>query len=269
MILGNKPLEELNPETLISLAIVLTSIKIASENTEPSTEIKTFPLEFKFSKIAGMPISRDNIRVAEKSKAEIIHYLMSQGAIEDYRQEPLVESPLGRHIRPDFLVTIKPRVFEGFYNRAMPLALTRVETTMMYQSYPKASIQKQDYDSPTVKSAELDVTLVLKGQILSLYVNGSKRTEVKIFKNKKGDNYNACDALTHNKGRYLDKKALGAKGTSAIKDLPKTMGISGKLARYFIERDKENQKLKMADKVRLTESELEILLAEVKQNYKQ
>lgn len=138
MILDNKSLEKLSAEALASLAVVLFSIKAGSENNVLSNGVKTFPLEFKFGKYADIPFSRDNIKAAETAKAEIMKYLISQGAIQDYSQQPPQVSPLGRRIRPDFLVTIKPKVFDEFFNKAMPFALSHGEATLMNQGQSEA-----------------------------------------------------------------------------------------------------------------------------------
>lgn len=156
MILGNKPPEELSLETLVSVAVVLTSIKRASEDSSIGNKLKSFPLEFKFKKVAGVPITPYTIKEAEKSKVEIVQYLMSQGAIEDSVQEPLLGRP---DIRPDFLVTIKPEAFKQFYDRIMLLTLPHIEAVIEYQSQTETNDQKLAYKTPLAQSESIEAEL--------------------------------------------------------------------------------------------------------------
>jgi len=156
MILGNKPPEELSLETLVSVAVVLTGIKKASESNTTSDNLKTFPLEFKFKKVAGIPISRYTLREAEKSKAEIVKYLMSQGALEAFVQEPLLGNS---HTRPDFLVTIKPKTFNQFYERALRLTLPHIEAVIEYQSQTGTSNHKLVHAATSTRSENIEVKL--------------------------------------------------------------------------------------------------------------
>lgn len=155
MILGNRTPEELNSETLLSVAVVLTSIKEVSKDTKANSGLKTFPLEFKFNKLAGIPISRDSVNTAEKSKVEIVKYLKSQGVIEDFIQEPLSSNRLTRH---DFLVTIKPKVFSEFYDRTLLLTLPSVEAIIKYQSKP-GKVQKLEYKTPPKPEEDIKAEL--------------------------------------------------------------------------------------------------------------
>jgi len=156
MILGNKPPEELDLETLVSVATVLTSIKKASEDSPTSNDLQKLPLEFKFKRVAGVPVGRYTLREAEKSKAEVIKYLKSQEAIEDVIQEPLMTNS---RTRPDLLVTIKPDVFRAFYDKTMPLTLPHIEAVIEYQNQTEAGNYKLAHAAPSVKSENIEAKL--------------------------------------------------------------------------------------------------------------
>jgi hypothetical protein len=124
--LDNNPPEQLSAETLNSVSVVLTGIQEAAKKDTSSNKLKTFPFEIKMPNIPGLPINKAILKTAEKSKAEILQYLKAQGAVEEVIREPLSSDGL---TRPDFLVTIKPDNFSGFYDKTLLLTVTRAEVT--------------------------------------------------------------------------------------------------------------------------------------------
>ena len=108
------------------------------------------------------------------------------------------------------------------------------------------------------------VSLQLKGKLLRLYIDDTPSEVVKKFKSKKANNIRAYFELQHSRGSYLTKEEMHIVGKSVVKDLPKTMGIAGLLADYFIEIDSKGQRLKIPKTVPMSQADLEILLGYVK-----
>jgi hypothetical protein len=108
------------------------------------------------------------------------------------------------------------------------------------------------------------VSLRLKGKLLRLYIDDTPSEVVKRFKSKSANNIRAYFELQNSRGSYLTKEEMHIVGKSVVKDLPKTMGIEGLLADYFIEIDSKGQRLKIPKAVPMSQADLEILLAYVK-----
>jgi hypothetical protein len=114
-------------------------------------------------------------------------------------------------------------------------------------------------DSPTH-----EVSLLLKRNTLRLFVDKKPSLVVKKFKTKKANNIIAYWNLQLHKGNYLSKEDMHIRAKSKVKDLPKTMGIKGLLADYFIDIDSKSERLRLPkEPAVLSREELESLLAYV------
>lgn len=122
----------------------------------------------------------------------------------------------------------------------------------------------QKVATDTNSNASVNVSLRLKSKVLRLYIENSPSEVVKRFKSKKANNIRAYFELQNNKGSYLTKDDMHFKGSSAVKDIPKTMGISGVLADHFIDVDSKGQRLRVPKTIIVSRSDLEIILAYVK-----
>lgn len=124
MTLGNNPPEKLHKDSLIGVAVLLTSIKQAAQDDLADRKVaKIIPLEIKAQKIASLPISSAMRQSAEKSKTAILQYLQSQGAIEAVQ---LINEPA----EYDYWVTIKPERFMDFYSKVLPLVIPYIEEVL-------------------------------------------------------------------------------------------------------------------------------------------
>jgi hypothetical protein len=110
-----KPPEKLDKDTLISVFVILSSIKEALGNNLTNNElIKVYPAEQKLHYPGSLPISAAAGRDAEKSKMDILKYLSLQGAIE--------EVVFLNHAKDhDFWVNLRPVRFKKFYNKVVSL----------------------------------------------------------------------------------------------------------------------------------------------------
>lgn len=113
-------------------------------------------------------------------------------------------------------------------------------------------------------------SLRLHSKTLRLYIDGNTTSyKVKQFKSLSLANYKACRNLCFRKKSWLTKEQLDiTEAKTAIKDLPRTMGITGPLQQHFLEFNSENQTIRLLDIVKLTKEELDELVEYVKAQFK-
>ncbi|HSX42715.1 MAG TPA: hypothetical protein VLF59_01380 [Candidatus Saccharimonadales bacterium] len=268
---ANKPLAELGKNPLLNLAMVAQTIHdgLADSPTETnavSIEAGNFNEYYE---------ARDDVLRWSESEAGYIYdlepvvaaqagalaYLLHAGVLQEAKQivrtvkgtfDEDIEETVG------FEVVINPVQFADYYSRIINLAKPYLgaDSTPVAKPAPTMPINNADNLKQNHRAY-----LHLINRTLKLYFNGNEASyTVCKFKTKSANNYIACRALCAKKNKWLNKADLGiANAKSVIKDLPKTMGISGPLQQFFIEIDSGGQRILMRDIVKMSNYERENL----------
>ena len=175
-------------------------------------------------------------------------------------------------------VSVNTKLFPNYYIKTTKEAQPYIEAFIKQKS-DDDEIQKSDITVQTepVAPTKLSqngqthkVSLRRLQKTLRLYIDGNDASyPVMKFKSVSANNYKACKILCQRKRSWLTKEQLEIPNAkTVIKDIPKTMGITGPLLRFMIEFDSTKQTIRLLDDVRLNSQELENLLNYVQANYR-
>lgn len=265
----NKPLNQLNKERLLLVAYVMQQIKDSLDNKfTDNNYVELKPLEI--NEYLRVLCGEDGHEVTEhdleeehvrRSKLQTFRYLYEEGVIEQgyetidgerFETDFIIQIPAGE---PYYPMKINLDKFNDYYKKVIKLANPYLEKW------------RSEYSGSSELGRLEEVSLKLTGTTLWFCIYDAPIIEVRALKNAKNNNVQFYRDLQKHRGHYRSKEDMGIKAKSDIRNLPKTIGITGPLLKHFIEMDTKNQKLRIPSKVELPHSEVEKLVAYVKDNF--
>lgn len=283
--MSNKKPEELSRNALLRLAIVVEEIQDQIHNSlTNSNEVHIQPdtINDYFRLITcedgdgwddENTLSENDVRLEQlrKIKIEGLDYLRSDGMIKigymgDDDVSGITSLTFIDYDMSNFKIKVSLKEFSSFYKAFTKISRPILEAELK-QHYPYSSQDDKQPTSHTTGTAICEVSLRLKGKTLRLFINDTPSVVVKKFKSKNANNIRAYFELQRCRGTYLTKEDMKIhlrKAKSNVKDIPKTMGITGLLADYFIDIDSKRQMLRIPKQILIPQEELEILLDYVK-----
>ncbi len=271
----NKPLNQLNKEKLLLVAYIMQQIKDALDNKFTNDNyIELPPLGINdYMRVICDDYDHEvtehdlNEEHVKHSKLKTFRYLYEEEVIAIGYESFIDDDGEYQTIESDFIIQIPGD------EQSYPMRINLDNFNDYYKKVIKlAQPYLEKWRSEGTTSGELgrieEVSLKLTGKTLWFCINEVPLLEVKTLKSTKSNNIKFYKELQRRKGRYLSKEEMGINAKSDVRHLPKTIGIKGPLLKHFIDIDDKNQKLKIPIKVELPHSEVEKLVAYVKDNFK-
>lgn len=292
---SHKSPEALDKNQLLSLAMVLQDIKDGlNHNTAANSVVSIEPYAtndyfwarddcFHWSDDGG-DYSYSNANLKD-TRQTMLSYLQEAAIVTSIKQHTYFEQDsYGKQYEEidSYNVTINRQLFPEYYANIVKMA----------QPYLEAFVNKRDgeenvtlpQETPSEVTVNVDrpanlsqskqthtVSLRLQQRTLRLYIDGNKESYPIIkFKTTSGNNFKACNALCKRKKRILSRDDLGLTAAkTTVKDMPKTMGITGLLQQHFLTFNTEHQTMFMNDNVKMDADEKENLVKYVKAHFLQ
>jgi hypothetical protein len=272
---------KLGKNRLLSLAMVMKEIKDQIDNDLTERKDITAQVELDTTNIyfwsrddcfgkgdtghSDHLYSKDDLK---RTWLEMLDYLRGEGVIvgidmikESKEASPPIESFVDYdYFGPWYFVRVIQPGFDNLYSTVISRAQPFVGKAD--EALDEISIDEQILSKPAIK-----ISLELRNKQLKLFVEGKPKAVIKDFKGANLKNATALKTLLNFRGTYRSKEEMNiGRAKSAVRHLPKTMGIKGQVADQFMMVDSANQKLQIRNNVIVTPQELKELINYIKQN---